>query len=164
MRTPLGHLIVLVGWTNRDPKSLSKGDWFNFMEDLQESLTSKQARERFLEIREAIERIATGGIVGFEENGTRHIIARLRGKVTHTVSGNHRARIMWWVFQILEKEGHRLRKCQECVEEKIFVRIKRGEYCSLGCSQHARTRRYFVSHSREERSKKRHARYIKGKP
>ena len=162
MRTPLEHLVVFVEWTNRDLDGLSPGDWLNFMEDLGWSLTRDQAQEMLLEIRDAIYRMATNGSVSFDEKGTRHIIGRSGGKVTHSVSGNHRARIMWWVFQILEKEGHRLRKCPECEERKVFVRIKRGEYCSLACSQHARQRRYFASHSKEEMSKRRHARYIRG--
>ena len=44
------------------------------------------------------------------------------------------------VFDVLEKVGGRFRSCPEC--GRPFIRRKRQGYCSLGCSQSVRTRKY----------------------
>ena len=61
------------------------------------------------------------------------------------------------VLAILEDGGHRLARClrPECC--RVFVRIRRQQYCSPRCSQIMRSRRWYAAHRPEARSRRRQA-------
>ncbi len=170
-KTNIERLSRILSWVDKNPATRRKGDWLNLTEELQglEFLEKKtgpspvspnetEARTILGEIRNIVEALVRNSSWSFAETGVRHIIGRPRGRVLHITTGNLRSQVLLSVFRILEAEGHRLRRCLEC-KEKIFIAMKRQAYCSVHCSQSARTRRYFENHSKEELSRKRHARY-----
>jgi len=168
-KTDIERLSRILSWVDKDPATLRKGDWLNLMEELQAlaflqkktelaSPNEIEARTILGEIKNIVEALVRNASWSFAETGVRHIIGRPRGRVHYVTTGNLRSQVLLSVFRILEAEGHRLKRCLEC-KEKIFIAMKRQAYCSVHCSQSARTRRYFESHSKEELSKKRHARY-----
>jgi hypothetical protein len=62
--------------------------------------------------------------------------------------------------ELIAAEAKRLRQCPRSDCERIFVANKRQVFCSLRCSQNERTERFLATHSEEELSEKRHARYV----
>lgn len=60
---------------------------------------------------------------------------------------------------LIEREGSRIARCQGPGCDRLFVRRKRGNYCSRRCSQRMRSERFRMSHSREELSEARHQAY-----
>jgi hypothetical protein len=66
-----------------------------------------------------------------------------------------------WAFkEALAAEGGRIERCQGPGCQRFFVKIKRGAYCSMRCSQRTRTQRYRQRHAPVELSEKRHAGYV----
>ena len=62
--------------------------------------------------------------------------------------------------ELIAAEAKRLRQCPRSDCGKIFAANKRQVFCSLLCSQNERTERFLATHSEEELSEKRHARYV----
>ena len=67
------------------------------------------------------------------------------GKFRRTFLGD--SENMFWpaLAEILENDGFLLRRCEEC--NTIFLKTKRQQYCSRKCSQRARNRRWYKTHS-----------------
>jgi hypothetical protein len=64
------------------------------------------------------------------------------------------------VMDLLAAEGWRIAKCAWGSCGKLFVRRKRGAYCSRACSQKARTERYRDAQGAKWKEK-RHAYYVR---
>jgi hypothetical protein len=60
----------------------------------------------------------------------------------------------WWfvLARLLAAAGDRLQQCPVC--PRVFVRLRREEYCSTACSQKARSRRHYEMHSQEIRERR----------
>src|SRR5215469_7451473 len=63
-------------------------------------------------------------------------------------------------IDLLEAEGRRITKCSWAPCGKLFIKRKRGLFCSPSCSRKGRTHRYIESH-REQISESRHEAYVK---
>jgi hypothetical protein len=73
--------------------------------------------------------------------------------------GNHLEVFRMAALDVLIAEGRRVAQCSWRPCRKLFVRRKRGAYCSRACSQKARTARYVKAQGRTWREK-RHAYYV----
>jgi hypothetical protein len=173
--SPLDRLKWLLSFAETDLSQLREGDWLNLQSDLRAfifeegvvtgaedplKLNREGLRTLKGEIRNLILAIVRGGSHSLELPKLRHVVGRVKrqgrlGRVLHVIQGGDaRALVLLDVFKLLEVEGPRLKKCTEC--PKLFVSVKRQAYCSLSCSQKARTRRYYGNHSPEVLSEKRH--------
>jgi predicted RNA-binding Zn ribbon-like protein len=74
-------------------------------------------------------------------------------------AGAYEPVVMLTARELLAAESHRIAKCNGPGCERLFVRRKRGAYCSKRCSQRARTLRYLSSLSPEEKRQLRHDYY-----
>jgi hypothetical protein len=61
---------------------------------------------------------------------------------------------------LLSSEGRHITHCAGPKCGRLFVRRKRGAYCSRACSQKARTARYRAALGEQGWSEKRHAHYV----
>jgi hypothetical protein len=77
-----------------------------------------------------------------------------------TWGGDSREVFRMVALDLIAAEGRRVARCSWKPCGTLFVRRKRGEYCSKRCSQRARTRRYYDTHPLEQRSEKRHGWYV----
>jgi hypothetical protein len=75
--------------------------------------------------------------------------------------GDVRAVFMVHVADLLASEGRRVTKCARRACEKLFVRRKRGIYCSPACSQKERTQRHIAKLGPETFSERRREYYEK---
>jgi hypothetical protein len=73
--------------------------------------------------------------------------------------GNYRPVFLMAASDLLTAEGHRIASCGHC--SQLFVRRKRGAYCSTACSQKARTDRYRAALGEERWREKRHGHYVR---
>jgi hypothetical protein len=71
--------------------------------------------------------------------------------------GDFRPVFVMAVANLLTAEGSRIKNCAQC--SQLFVRRKRGAYCSTACSQKARTARYRNTQGPQWKEK-RHAYYL----
>jgi hypothetical protein len=71
----------------------------------------------------------------------RSIVPRWGGKL--------RTRLLMAAVDLLEAEGDRIRRCLSC--GKLFVRRKRGAYCSTACSTKTRSALFRMRHREELR-------------
>ncbi len=60
---------------------------------------------------------------------------------------------------LIQAEGHRIERCARRECGRLFVRVKRGAYCSRQCSQRVRTEKFRSSRSKQELSEIRHRAY-----
>ena len=163
-QSKLGWLLRLV---ESDLGAFRKGDWLNLDDDLQAFTFAEYggyprppglSQEEVISLKEQVRNfvlaIARGKSWDFELPDKHRVGRTSRGRVLHLTTGGLRSRVLLNTARLLEAEGHRLKKCLEC--KKLFISAKRQAYCSPSCSQKARTRRYFGSHSPQELSEKRH--------
>jgi hypothetical protein len=73
--------------------------------------------------------------------------------------GSTRGALLMACADLIAAEGGRIARCARESCGRLFVRVKRGEYCGPQCSQRVRTERYRASHSKEELSEARHLVY-----
>jgi hypothetical protein len=170
-RTPIGRLRWVIDFVNReDLNELQAGEWLDLEADLyalvvasgyQPSAHSGDPRPPDLshdtiadlhrEIRRGIHHDllrGAGWVIAFPRVGTnqlgklkRQVIRRRKTGLVRTVyEGNVSSLVPMAVADLLTAEGHRLRGCQEC--RRVFVRVKRQEFCDSRCSQRVRTRRF----------------------
>lgn len=169
--TAQARLRWLLGFMQRDLDGLRQGDWLNLYDDLRaltfkmnvapgSEPTAAEVRSLQREIEQIIAAVVRGGSWSFELPKLRHVIGRtLRGRVIAVARGDLRSQVLLATEKVLEAEGHRLKACLEPKCQKIFVAMKRQAYCSVRCSQRARTRRFLKLHSKDELSEKRHQAY-----
>jgi hypothetical protein len=74
-------------------------------------------------------------------------------------AGAYDAIVILTARELLAAESHRIAKCSGPGCDRLFVRRKRGAYCSKRCSQRARTLRYLSSLSSEKKRQMRHDYY-----
>lgn len=67
--------------------------------------------------------------------------------------GKLRTRVLLAAVDLLEAEGDRIGRCLSC--EKLFVRRKRGAYCSPACSTKTRSALFRMRHRQKLRKKRR---------
>ena len=62
---------------------------------------------------------------------------------------------LFWlaVSEIIEQCGPHLRQCEEC--KTVFLRNKRQTYCSEGCSQRVRSRKWYKKHGKRIKNDRR---------
>jgi hypothetical protein len=75
--------------------------------------------------------------------------------------GDYRPVFLMGAAELLSQEGRRIRKCAWTDCSRLFVRRKRGAYCSAACSQKARTKRHQDTQGAEALRKKRHDYYVR---
>jgi hypothetical protein len=63
--------------------------------------------------------------------------------------------------EVIEAEGLRIHECARSGCGRLFVKRKRGSYCSIQCSQKERDRRFRERHSSEEIKERRHRLYLR---
>jgi hypothetical protein len=63
-------------------------------------------------------------------------------------------------YELIAAEAQRLRQCQRSKCPKVFAANKRQVFCSPRCAQDQRTERFLMKQTKEERSARRHARYV----
>ena len=61
------------------------------------------------------------------------------------------------VVEILEDSGHRLARCLRPACQRLIVKTRRQQYCSLGCSQMVRSHRWYEAHRPEAQRRRREA-------
>ncbi len=76
-------------------------------------------------------------------------------------SGNIREVFLLNVVDLLQAEGGRIKRCAWEPCGKLFIKLKRGAYCSRDCSQRERTRRYQGKLGSEAWREKRHQYYVR---
>jgi hypothetical protein len=82
------------------------------------------------------------------------------GRATRRYIAEHLDGFLIEAHELIAAEAKRLRQCPRSDCGKIFAANKRQVFCSLLCSQNERTERFLATHSEEELSEKRHARYV----
>jgi hypothetical protein len=112
------------------------------------------AREMDTTIRKLVSR---AGVVVMIGNG---IYRALNENFAPSWGGDRREVFRMAALDLLIAEGQRVAQCSYRPCPNLFVRRKRGAYCSKRCSQRARTLRYYEKHPLKERSEKRHAWYV----
>jgi hypothetical protein len=83
----------------------------------------------------------------------------IHGPPVAAFGGDCRAVLMMAARDTLAVESRRIASCNGPDCERLFVRRKRGAYCSKRCSQRARTLRYLSSLSPEKKRQMRHDYY-----
>ena len=176
--TPMERLQWLLDFMRRDLDGLGKGELLTLHDDFhaftfrsgvrtswgdpfKEGFTLEQRKKVQEEIQRIIGAVVSGQTCNYELPAKRIIGRRPRdGRVVVIhIGGDLSTQVLSMMEEILKAEGHRLKVCPESQCQRVFAAVKRQAYCSVHCSQIARTRRYFETHSKEELSKKRHARY-----
>ena len=61
------------------------------------------------------------------------------------------------VVEILEDSGHRLAQCLRPACQRLIVKTRRQQYCSLSCSQMVRSHRWYEAHRPEAQRRRREA-------
>ena len=93
-----------------------------------------------------------------QELGAHRVVLMVCGRQVERTVFAEWPNVFWIaVLAILEDGGHRLARClrPECC--RVFVRIRRQQYCSPRCSQIMRSRRWYAAHRPEARSRRREA-------
>ena len=93
-----------------------------------------------------------------QELGAHRVVLMVCGRQVERTVFAEWPNVFWIaVLAILEDGGHRLARClrPECC--RVFVRIRRQQYCSPRCSQIMRSRRWYAAHRPEARSRRRQA-------
>jgi hypothetical protein len=100
-------------------------------------------------------------LVSGEHGQFVHVISKARGPrgPVSYYHGAARAALLEACARLLEAEGGRVARCARSGCGRLFVKVKRGAYCSKRCSQSMRTSRFRSSHSKEELSEARHRAY-----
>ncbi len=127
-------------------------------------LTAEEIVEFAQRIRDGMVKLVKGEMWAFALSGLPAVDVSLtspkHGPPQRVYAEDVRGILIMAAMDALVVESHRLAKCQGPSCERLFVRRKRGAYCSRTCSQRARTLRYYERHPPEERSEKRHAWYV----
>jgi hypothetical protein len=122
-------------------------------------LTAKDMRELAKQIDSAIRELLAGRSAHFSVEPARQRIWRaISPSFAQTWGGDWRVMFLMSAFDVLAAEGRRIAKCARGSCAKVFVRRKRGAYCSRACSQRERTRRYREK-NRARLSERRHELY-----
>ena len=85
-----------------------------------------------------------------QEVGAHRVVLMVCGRQVERTVFAEWPNVFWIaVLAILEDGGHRLARClrPECC--RVFVSIRRQQYCSRGCSQIMRSRRWYAAHRPE---------------
>ena len=100
-------------------------------------------------------------LVSGEHGQLVHVLSKARGPrgPVSYYHGAARAALLEACARLLEAEGGRVARCARSGCGRLFVKVKRGAYCSKRCSQSMRTSRFRSSHSKEELSEARHRAY-----
>jgi hypothetical protein len=93
------------------------------------------------------------------ENLTANLTSPRHGPPRAFYAGELSAVLTMAARDLLAHEAGRIARCAAPDCSRLFVRQKRGAYCSKRCSQRARTLRHRASFSEEEWRKRRHAYY-----
>lgn len=154
MTLQLEQLQEFVHWIHKDLDTFQDLDWLDLNNTLPISVSPVVGGALLIEIKQIIEAIANNDCWMFTESGTeQHVIGRVKehgNQVLVKINSSNRSQTLLWFFKIMEAEGHRLKRCPECKEKRIFVKIKRQEYCSKSCSQRVRTRRFMENYVKRE--------------
>jgi hypothetical protein len=75
--------------------------------------------------------------------------------------GDLPAHFVMEIAEVIEREGNRIAKCISESCGRLFVRRKRGLYCSLRCSRRERQRQYRKNLTVRERYEIRRTQYVK---
>ena len=93
-----------------------------------------------------------------QEVGAHRVVLLVRGRQVERTALSEWPNTFWIaVLAILETGGHRLARClrPECC--RVFVRMRRQQYCSPRCSQIMRSRRWYAAHRPEAQRRRREA-------
>lgn len=126
-------------------------------------LTADELVEVSRQVKQAIEKLLAGDMwVLWLDRGklSANLTSPKHGRPQAYYAGDSDLVLMLAVRELLASEGSRIAKCGGPGCEQLFVRRKRGSYCSKRCSQRARTLRYYEKHAPDERSNKRHDWYV----
>jgi len=126
-------------------------------------MTAEEIVEFAQRIRDALVKLIGGEMWAFANSGLQvdiSLTSPKHGPPQRVYSGDMRGILIMAALDALVVESHRLAKCQRPGCERLFVRRKRGSYCSKRCSQRARTLRYLSSISAEKQREQRHAHYV----
>jgi hypothetical protein len=107
--------------------------------------------------RSNIRNLLAGAAFVIQLGGGRKIWRALSSTFRETTGGDARSIFLMRTFDLVQAEGRRIAKCASC--EKLFIRRKRGAYCTPSCSQRERTRRYRQKVGKKKLSDLRHDLY-----
>ncbi len=86
---------------------------------------------------------------------------RWAGTIESYFSSDHfPTAILLAAADVIQEEGLRVRQCTRAECGRLFVKRKRGIYCSNECSQKVRDERFRKSHSAVELKERRHRHYV----
>jgi len=88
----------------------------------------------------------------------RLAILRVRRHLTQMAVASWPDTVWVSIMSLLEEFGPRIRRCEACLEKRLFVKSKRQAYCSARCSQRVRSERWYRTHRRVALDR-RHERY-----
>lgn len=101
-----------------------------------------------------------GGEPFILESGGRRFWRALSPSFAESWGGDVQFLFLMSAMDVLKAEGKRITTCVSETCGKVFVRRKRGAYCSRACSQRERTRRHREKLGAEAWSRKRHDLYV----
>ncbi len=84
---------------------------------------------------------------------SRYILRSSKGSGSASYyQGRAKAAVLLRCADLIEAEGSRVARCQRIACGRLFVRVKRGAYCSRRCSQRVRSERFRTTHEAELRA------------
>jgi hypothetical protein len=87
--------------------------------------------------------------------------ARWSGAIESHYSSDHfPTAFLLAAADVIQEEGLRVRECARPECRRLFVKRKRGIFCSTSCSQKVRDQRFRERHSPEELRERRHRIYV----
>ncbi len=176
-----------LGWLLRflalDLDALSEGAWLDLRFDVlvfphgapffhgsARAPDREEVRRFQMEVREGLKILFEEGFWDLEETAIGIQLQRIkeeplalgslrppdRARIEKAYKTTWQAACLTTIADLLATQGERIRQCINC--GKLFLAVKRQEYCTLRCSQTTRTRRYREAH-REDAYGRRHRAY-----
>jgi hypothetical protein len=181
---PPQQLNWLVSVLQRDPgdlrTALESGDsdfrlelaWFGHASDPWSTGPAEEILEALAQLRVTLSNFRPdwSARIAFPTEGqiTRHfdIVPKARrvrwaGTIESYFSSDHfPTALLLAAADVIQEEGLRVRQCARAECGRLFVKRKRGIYCSNECSQKVRDERFRKSHSAAELKERRHRHYV----
>jgi hypothetical protein len=181
---PPQQLVWLVSQLQRDPRDLNTAlqeidsdlrfelAWFGHSPDPWTTGSAEEILDALAILRETLRNLRPDWStrIAFPTEGqiTRHfdIVPKARrvrwaGTIESYFSSDHfPTAILLAAADVIQEEGLRVRQCARPECGRLFVKRKRGIYCSNECSQRIRDERFRRSHSAAELKERRHRHYV----
>lgn len=181
---PPQQLDWLVLQLQRDPLELSEAlqaldsdlrfelAWFGHAPDPWTTGSAEEILKALAILRETLRNLRPqwSTAIAFPTEGqiTRHftIVPRARrirwaGTIESYFSSDHfPTALLLAAADVIQEEGLRVRQCARAECGRLFVKRKRGIYCSNECSQKVRDERFRKNHSAAELKERRHRHYV----